>query len=169
MNGAMALAEVSKILLKERRLLELLLFKLTEEQLLLASGHARWLTAAAEEVELVLEEIGRTELARALAVSEVAEGLSLPPDPTLGQLADAAPPPFDAVFREHRDAFLALTAEVEETARANRELVHRGQSAVAQALATIAPGSAWGPADRGVERGRRSTDAVRGLVLDEVL
>ena len=41
----MSLSEVSNILWRERRLLELLVFKLEEEHLVLASGRTRWLLA----------------------------------------------------------------------------------------------------------------------------
>ena len=61
----MGLAEVSGILWKERELLELLLFKLEEEQLVLASGRTRWLAHATREVEFVMEQIRTTELLRA--------------------------------------------------------------------------------------------------------
>ena len=39
----MSLSEVSNILWRERQLLELLVFKLEEEQFVLASGRTRWL------------------------------------------------------------------------------------------------------------------------------
>ena len=41
----MALSDVSNILWRERQLLELLVFKLEEEQLVLAAGRNRWLAA----------------------------------------------------------------------------------------------------------------------------
>ena len=50
----MALSDVSNILWRERQLLELLVFKLEEEQLVLAAGRARWLAHASREVESVL-------------------------------------------------------------------------------------------------------------------
>ena len=53
----MGLAEVSTVLWTERELLELLLFKLEEEQLVLASGRTRWLAHATREVEMVIEQI----------------------------------------------------------------------------------------------------------------
>ena len=62
----MGLAEVSSTLWRQRELLELLLFKLEEEQVLLTSGRTRWLARATREVEVVLEEIRRAELLRAL-------------------------------------------------------------------------------------------------------
>ena len=48
----MALADFCRILWRERELLELLLFKLEEEQLVLASGRGRWLAHATHEVEV---------------------------------------------------------------------------------------------------------------------
>src|SRR5438067_13785285 len=89
----MGLREVSAILWRERHLLELLLFKLDEEQLLLAAGRTRWLPRATREVEMVLEEIRQTELERAVEVSRVAADLALPAGSSLRQLAAAAPPP----------------------------------------------------------------------------
>src|SRR4051794_3152225 len=75
----MGLAEVSTILWRERELLELLLFKLEEEQLVLAGGRTRWLARATREVEVVLAEIRRTELARATEVDAVSIALGIGP------------------------------------------------------------------------------------------
>src|SRR5260370_24300213 len=52
----MGLREVSAILWRERHLLELLLFKLDEEQLVLAAGRTRWLPRATPDVEMVLQQ-----------------------------------------------------------------------------------------------------------------
>ena len=60
----MALSELSDVLWTERRLLELLLFKLEEEQLVLTSGRTRWLAHATREVETVLDQIRDAELAK---------------------------------------------------------------------------------------------------------
>ena len=88
----MSLTEVSSILWRERELLELLLFKLEEEQLLLAAGRSRWLGHATREVEMVLEEIRRAELGRAVEVEAVAAQLGLPAGISLRELAEQAPP-----------------------------------------------------------------------------
>ena len=66
----MSLSEVSNILWRERQLLELLVFKLEEEQLVLASGRTRWLSHATREVETILGEIKRVELERDRSLSE---------------------------------------------------------------------------------------------------
>ena len=119
----MGLAEVSDILWRERELLDVLLFKLEEEQLLLAAGKVRWLSRATREVELVLEQIRLTELTRSIEVDAAAAQLGLEPNPSLGTLADIAPAPWGDLFRAHRAAFLKLTQEITGLADANREFV----------------------------------------------
>jgi hypothetical protein len=108
----MGLAEVSAILWRERELLELLLFKLEEEQLVLDGGRNRWLARATREVEGVLAEIRRTELARATDVDAVSIALGIGPAPTLTMLAAASPEPWSGLLREHQAAFRTLTAEI---------------------------------------------------------
>lgn len=136
----MGLREVSAILWRERHLLELLLFKLDEEQLVLAAGRTRWLARATREVEMVLEEIRQTELERAVEVSRVAHDLGLPAGASLRQLADATPPPWKEMLVEHRQAFLSLTDEITALVQTNRELLVRGQNAVRDVLASIGDG-----------------------------
>jgi len=130
----MGLAEVSGILWKERELLELLLFKLEEEQLVLASGRSRWLAHATREVEFVLEQIRSTEILRAIEVDTIADELGLEPGASLNQIAAAAPDPWGDLFRGHRDAFLTLTGEIQGTADANRDLLKTGARNVREAL-----------------------------------
>jgi FlgN protein len=133
----MALNDVSNILWRERNLLELLVFKLEEEQLVLAAGRSRWLTHATREVETVLEEIKRIELERALEVESVAADLNLLSAPTMRELAELTPPPWNKIFEEHRRALLESAQEIESVARANRDLLTRGHQATREALATI--------------------------------
>jgi hypothetical protein len=102
-------------------LLELLLFKLDEEQLVLAAGRTRWLPRATREVEMVLEEIRQTELERAVEVSRVAIELGLPAGASLRQLANAAQSPWQGMLLEHRQAFLSLTDETTALVQTNRE------------------------------------------------
>ena len=131
------LGEVSNILWRERRLLELLVFKLEEEQLVLASGRSRWLTHATHEVESVLAEIKRLELDRAVHVEALAQLLALGSNPTIRQLVEAAPPPWSGIFDEHRLALLELAQEIDGVARSNRDMLSRGQVAAREALATM--------------------------------
>jgi flagellar biosynthesis/type III secretory pathway chaperone len=135
----MGLAEFSNVLWGERQLLELLVFKLEEEQLVLASGRARWLNHATREVELVLDQIKAAELARAVEVAQLGSELGLGPNPSLRQLADSLDAPWRTIFDQHRRAFLSFTHDLQALAQANRELLSRGQRAAQEALSWLAP------------------------------
>ena len=165
-EATMGLREVSTILWRERHLLELLLFKLEEEQLLLAAGRDRWLARATREVEMVLEEIKHTELERAMEVERVAADLGLPAGPSLRQLAEAVPPPWQEILADHRQTFLSLTEEVSELVQANRELLARGQRAVREVMASI--GEARSEVGAGYGPGRDLT-AAKPLLIDQAL
>lgn len=133
----MSLTEVSNVLWRERQLLELLLFKLEEEQLLLAAGRSRWLAHATREVETVLAEIKRVEVARAMEVEALAVSMGLAATASLRELAEAAPEPWDSVLEEHREAFLAATQEITSLAQDNRELLSRGYQAARSVLSSM--------------------------------
>jgi hypothetical protein len=133
----MALSDVSNILWRERQLLELLVFKLEEEQLVLATGRSRWLAYATREVENVLGEIKRVELERAIHVTDAGRELGLSDAPTLRELAALAAPPWAGIFAEHRRALLALAHEVDTITQSNRELVQRGRNAARAAIAAM--------------------------------
>ena len=133
----MALSDVSNILWRERQLLELLVFKLEEEQLVLAAGRSRWLVHATREVENVLAEIKRNELERAVLVADAGRELGLSGSPTLRELAGLTTTPWDGIFTEHRRALLALAQEIEVITRSNRELLQRGHQAAREAIAAI--------------------------------
>jgi hypothetical protein len=113
-------AEVSDILWRERELLDVLLFKLDQERLLLAEDNVRWLARANHEIDVVLEELRLTELTRAMEVDTLAAELGVEPGPTLAQLAEASPSPWAELFTAHRAAFVTLTAQVRELSEANR-------------------------------------------------
>jgi HAMP domain-containing protein len=152
----MGLAEVSSVLWRERELLEMLLFKLEEEQLVLASGRTKWLARATREVDVVLQEIKRTELARAVEVDGVAAELGLSSSPSLSALADAVAEPWAGLLREHRQAFLTMTAEIQALAQANRELLTTGQRAAREALLSLTDGtSTYTPGGAAVTVGTR--------------
>ncbi len=133
----MSLTEVSSILWRERELLDLLLFKLEEEQLLLAAGRTRWLAHATREVEMVLGEMKRAELGRAVEVEGVAVSLGLPPGISLRELAEAAPEPWGGILREHRNAFLAATQEITALAKSNKDLLAAGYHSARRSLMSL--------------------------------
>jgi hypothetical protein len=130
----MSLQAFSDVLFQERRLLELLLFKLEEEHLVLQSGKTRWLNHASGEVETVLDELNKIELTRSVAFAGVAPELGLGPDATLGSLVAAAPVPWGAVFAEHHVELRTLMGEVLETAESSRDMLRDGYDTIRQAL-----------------------------------
>src|SRR3954462_3650327 len=100
----MTVDDVSTVRWRERELLELLLFKLEEEQLVLTSGRTRWLGHATREVEAVLDQIRHPGLGRLAEVDAVAAELGLPAGSALLTLAEQAPAPWDDLLMAHRDA-----------------------------------------------------------------
>src|SRR5256885_8059022 len=134
----MNLTELSSILWRERDLLELLLFKLEEEQLVLAAGRSRWLAPATREVEMVLDQIRLTEVLRAAEVAVVGTDLGLGPDASLSELADAVDAPWSELLRQHRQTFLALPAEISALAETNQELLPARPRAVPETLTPVA-------------------------------
>lgn len=151
----MSLSDVSTILWRERQLLELLLFKLEEERLLLAAGRVRFLARAAREVDSVLEAIRHAELARAVEVEAVGGGLGLGSCPSLRELAEVAPEPWPSLLTDHRQAFLTIAREITDVAGANRRLLVDGQRAVAETVRTAGgTGGTRAPAGGGARRRR---------------
>jgi hypothetical protein len=133
----MGLADLSSILWREREMLELLLFKLEEEQLILANNRSRWLAHATREVELVIDQIRRTEILRAVEVEVLGNQLGLGINASLTELADASAAPWGDLLREHRRAFLTLAAEISTLAEVNRELLTAGQRAVRETMLAV--------------------------------
>jgi glycine/D-amino acid oxidase-like deaminating enzyme len=131
------LTELSNLLWRQRQLLDLLQFKLDEECLLLETGHDRWLAHATREVELVLDEISRVEMARALELAAVAPELGLSVQPTLADLAPAVPAPWDALFHDHRAALRLAVEEVVDAASRLRPLLVRGRENTVAALRAL--------------------------------
>ena len=154
----MSLSDISAALLREQALLEMLLFKLESENLLLASGRSRWLPAASREIEAVLGEIRRCELVRATLVEAEAPKLGLGRNPSLREMAQFAPEPWDDVFTHHRTAFLEIADEISLQSSANKALAVRGSAATRELL------------DRATrERSAGTRDGEPAHLLDQVL
>jgi hypothetical protein len=118
----MALSDASNILWRERQLVELLVFKLEEEQLIFATGRSRWLARAQREVESVVAEIRRVELEWAVHLADAGPELGVSDAPTLRELASSTPAPWDGIFAEHRRALLDLAREIDAITKSNRDL-----------------------------------------------
>ncbi len=131
------LNEVSTVLWRERQLLELLVFKLDEEQLLLSAAKIRWVNHASREVEIVLEQLRSVELMRAVKLEAAAAQLGLGSYPGLRSLGQASPEPWASIFAKHRQAFLELTQEVRDLSERNRHLLAKGRDAAREALSWL--------------------------------
>jgi hypothetical protein len=130
--------ELARLLGHERRLLELLLFKLVEGKHLLAAGEARFLPYAAAEVERAMERLQEAELKRSMLVHRLAADLDLPEEAlTMSALARDSLEPYRTIFADHRQAFLDLAAEIEDVTRQNRRLAERGSHDVAELMAML--------------------------------
>ncbi len=160
----MVMADLSGSLFRIRELLELLLFKLEEEQLLLAAGRGRWLPHATREVEVVLEHVRAAEVVRAVHSDVAAEALGLPAGSGLADLAQAAPAPWSDLLNQHRQAFLVLTAEISGLAAANRQLLTAGLRAVRDTMLAVV-GDTGTYSSRGQSVGATS----RARLVDEAI
>lgn len=136
-SKSMGFAEVSTMLWRERDALQLLLFKLVEEQLVVSSGRTRWLAQANEEIEFALEQLRGTEVLRAAETDSIAEELGLAMSPTLAELEATAPEPWATLYGEHRRALLQLVAEVEQVTGENRRLLTAGARAIRETLLSV--------------------------------
>ncbi len=155
--------ELSSLLWEERQLLDLLLFKLEEESLLLASGRHHWLHKATSEVEFVLGRIQEMERSREAVVAELGTRYGLGESPSLEQLADCVPEPWAGTFRDHRKALQVVVDRTQEVARRNKEVLARYVMAVSDALAIVgvSGGGASGPAYAADGSLRSPTERVR--------
>jgi len=69
-----------------------------------------------------------------MEVTALGAQLGLGADPTLTDISNAAPTPWDGIFEEHRRAFLAATQDIQGLANVNRDLLAAGLQATQQAL-----------------------------------
>ena len=132
----MAAHDLSMQLMRERDLLELLLFKLDVQQTLLATGRNRWIAHSVSEIERVLAAMPTVALSRDTLVVAVADEWGAPEATTLRALIDAAPTDaWREVLSGHLDAMTALAAEIEQMKQLNE---HRLRAAIRVTQETIA-------------------------------
>jgi hypothetical protein len=143
--------ELSVLLWKERELLELLQFKLEEEQLLLVAGKSRWIANATKEVETVLDNVRKVGLERSVEASGVAKEWGVREDAPLSEIAAAAPAgPWKAILESHLTALHGITAEIGRLRDANDQYLRAAYRSTQESLATVADGkSTYGPAGNG--------------------
>jgi hypothetical protein len=138
----MAASELSAQLWRERELLELLLFKLEEEQLLLTAGKSRWISHATREVEQVMERMRAVGLARTVEVASLAEEWGISPDSSLRELAASAPDGiWSDIFGSHLVAMTELTAQIADVRDTNERLLRDAARSTQETLSGLAGGA----------------------------
>lgn len=132
--------ELTDVLDRERRLLEMVLFKLVEARHLMVADEARFLPWASAELERAVERVREATLLRAVVAQRVAATNGLRSDAGLRTLVAHADEPYAAMLREQADALHCLTGEIRaEVGRtgtlAERQL--RGIDAVLTAVSEL--------------------------------
>ncbi|MCU1443145.1 MAG: flagellar biosynthesis protein FlgN [Cryobacterium sp.] len=127
--------ELSAMLWRERELLELLIFKLEEEQLLLMSGKTRWLQHATREVEQVLNLVREAGLGRSVEVSALAREWGTGEDAALRELIAHAPSgPWGDIFTAHLSAMTGLTSQIKELKDVNEQFLRAAARSTQETL-----------------------------------
>ena len=156
---------LSTLLWREQELLDLLLFKAEEKQYLIVTGKTRWLARIAHEIEVVLDQLRTLEVERAAVTEALAVRLGLDANPSLRQVAEVAPAPWNDLFGKHHESLLVLVTELRALSDSNRELIEGGLSAIGDALLSVRAPSAgtYGSS------GRTSAGTHRAVTLDGAL
>lgn len=157
--------ELSASLWRERELLELLVFKLTEEQLLLTSGRARWLQYATQEVEQVMQKLRTAGLARSLEVSSLAEDWGVDENSTLRELTvHATDDSWRDILNSHLVAMTELAREIQELRDLNLQYLRTAIRSAQEAM--VHDGSASGTYDaKGIAESSSATARMFDLKL----
>ena len=137
--------ELADVLDRERRLLEMVLFKLVEARHLLTADEARFLPWASAELERAVERVREATLLRAVVARQAASAAGLEEAAGLRALAARSEQPWSAILGEQAEALAGLLREIrEESARAQAvaDSQIRGVDAVVAAMASLAEGAA---------------------------
>src|SRR3712207_7127383 len=155
---------LSTLLWREQELLDLLLFKAEEKQYLILTGKTRWLARIAHEIEVVLDQLRTLEVERAAATEAISVTLGLGANPSLRQVADAAPAPWNDLFAKHHEALLVLVTDLRSLSDTNPELIEGGLSAIGDALLSAKTPSAgtYGSTGRNTDDGSHRHVALDG-------
>lgn len=149
MSLGMGASEVSTLLWRERQLLDLLLFKLEEEQLILAASRPHLLGPASAEVAQVVEQITQCEAEREAASWELAQDLGLQPPVRLAELVLATEEPWTGILADHRKALIEAVERIRTMATATKALLAARLAAVTDALNLLGHGPVDGYAGSG--------------------
>lgn len=134
----MSLNSLTTALWRERELLDLLEFKMEEQQLLLVSGKSQWVDRATKEIEAVLEKVSSASLARAVESASVASEQGLDADVPLSEIVAAVT---DSAWRDvlegHLTALRGSTARIAALRETNTQYLRSAQRAAQETLAEL--------------------------------
>ncbi|PZR54111.1 flagellar protein FlgN [Xylanimonas oleitrophica] len=119
----MTLSTLSETLWAERRLLEMLRFRLEVHELVLASGRLHALAQAGRELSRTLDAVHTADLGRAVDSDGAATELGLAPGASLGEITAAAPPPWSDMLQAHHHALTELVTDIRRLADRNQQLL----------------------------------------------
>lgn len=136
-GAADSYAALASLLWNERETLEVLLYKLVQEQLLLGAGQIRWLAKADHEVAEAIRQTRLAEVLRAAETERIAVELGLGVDATLKDIAEIAPDNWSYVLDEHRAALRSLVADVQAAAAEVRSLLNAGANMLRETLDAV--------------------------------
>lgn len=153
--------ELDTVLRRERRQLEVVVFKYAEAHLLLAAAELRFLTWSAEEATRARHRLRETDLLRAANVQLLGVRGCRGSTPTLREVAGAAVEPWGSILRDHHEGLCSLVSEIELLAHMNMQLAQAGMRAISEGRDPLSSGVGL--------RHRRDASSPRATsaVLDE--
>lgn len=134
----MSLNSLTALLWRERELLDLLEFKMEEQQLLLVAGKTQWLDRATKEIDSVVQKVSSASLARAVESSAVAASLGLDGESPLGELTAAVTDPaWREVLENHLTALRSSVERISALKETNTTILRGAQRATQETLASL--------------------------------
>lgn len=156
----MAATDLSMHLLRQRELMELMLFKLEELEMLVTTGRTRWVRHATAEVERVITAVGAGTISRDSIFVEVAEEWGAGDASTLRDLVAVAPTEaWREVMQSHLDVMTQLADEIAQKRGAVDQLLRTALRVTQETIAGL--GEPTG--EYAAAGSRRSTPASRLL------
>ena len=131
------LADLTRTLWQQRRLLERVRYHMKVQELILGGTDDWMLTFAVNDVEGLLRAASEVEAARVEITQDLGFAFGLGANPSLQTLVDVAPDPFGTMLDEHRVAFLELAGEITSISLNGRAQLQRGLDLTSSLTAAV--------------------------------
>lgn len=119
----------------EARVLERMLFRLSECGMLVAAGEHRHIPRAVDEIEDIEDQLSQVEVVRALLVAGLAEQWGVPEDGLdLNRIIGFATDDVARRLESARDVILRLVGQIEEIKSASKELAETRHRSVDRSI-----------------------------------